>query len=141
AEPRTSVLPLKTLLDSQADTTPEADAEAPTGADAADVAKMADIQVLGERKMAENEVQTPPVQDDAVKALEGKVDALTENMNRILAWAEEQPSIKNAGYISETGGKSDQHIKSFGDWLKAVQRNDVQRLTTVYGSTKAMSED
>lgn len=136
AEPRTSVLPLKSLLDSQHGLEPEAAPEVRKDGAAAKAQK-ADIQVIGERNVSENEVKTPPADD----GLKGRVDALTESVQSVLKWMEEQPSIKNAGYFSDTGGKSDQHVKSFGDFLKAVQRKDETRLRSVYGSMKAMNED
>lgn len=49
---------------------------------------------------------------------------------------EDAPALKSAGYISMDGGSADATIKSFADWLLAVKRNDVKRLTTVYGSIK-----
>lgn len=78
--------------------------------------------------------------DTTLDAVRAQVDALSARLNRVMDFMERSPAIKNAGYFTVDGGKADADVKSFGDFLKAVQRGDHTRLTTVY-ATKALHED
>ncbi len=69
---------------------------------------------------------TEALREDVIKAT---VDAALKRL-------EEMPAIKTAGIISKAGGDSDPETKTFADWLLAVKRRDVKRLTKVY-ETKA----
>lgn len=69
---------------------------------------------------------TEALRDDVIKAT---VDAALKRL-------EELPAIKTAGIISKAGGDADPEVKTFADWLLAVKRRDVKRLTRVY-ETKA----
>src|SRR5690606_25861764 len=143
AEWRTRVIPLKSiegelksLLDSRQQE-PEAAPEVPTDGDAAH-AKAADIQVIGDRNMAENEVknEAPPAENDAVKALEAKLNALSEGLSTVTKYIENLPTSKNPGFVSVDGGKADQEIKTLPDFIMAIARHDEARLKSVYGATK-----
>ena len=72
--------------------------------------------------------------------LKSKVDALSENVNKIIKALENSPALKSAGYTTDDGGTADPTHKSFGDFLLAVKRRDVKRLGGVYGATKDMAE-
>ena len=72
-----------------------------------------------------------------VKTVDQKVDELSAVVDRILKYVEDTPALKNVGYVSGTGGKSDSNLKSFADFLTAIARRDTTRLGSVYGSTKA----
>lgn len=85
----------------------------------------------GEKHMSDNA---------EMSALATKVDALTSRIEEIMQYTQDSPALRKAGYISVDGGTADPHLKSFGDWLFAVRRNDVSRLTKVY-ATKTMNED
>jgi HK97 family phage major capsid protein len=75
-----------------------------------------------------------------VVALSGKVDALSESVNKIMTALENSPALRRAGYTTDDGGDADPTHKSFGDFLLAIKRNDTKRLNTVYGATKDMYE-
>lgn len=91
------------------------------------------IQVLESETMTEN--QQPPVD-----SLEAKFAAQGERLEAALKALESMPISKNPGYITADGGKADKNIKSFGDYLVAVRRNDTKRLEEVY-EVKALAED
>ncbi len=69
-----------------------------------------------------------------------QIAALNEQVSHLLRYAQEAPAIRRAGVISPDGGTADRHIKTFGDFLTAVNRGDVKRLREVYGSTKGLEE-
>lgn len=144
AEWRTQVIPLKSiegelksLLDSTPDVTPEAASEGGSTEDAAH-AKAAEIQVIEDRSMAENEVknEAPPAENDAVKALEAKLNALSEGLSTVTKYIENLPTSKNPGFVSVDGGKADKEIKTLPDFIMAIARHDEARLKSVYGTTK-----
>ena len=107
----------------------------------------ASIVIDGEQADSENiesQTVTPAVQfsgvtimTENVKTVDQKVDELSATVDRILKYVEDTPALKNVGYVSGTGGKSDTHLKSFADFLTAIARRDTTRLGSVYGSTKA----
>jgi len=68
-----------------------------------------------------------------------QVKALTESVEKLLKHAQDAPAIKSSGYISDDGGAKDKEVKSFGDFLMALRRGDVKRLTTVY-KTETVNE-
>lgn len=76
----------------------------------------------------------------ATTTLEEQVQQLGDQVNRLLQYAQEAPAIRRAGVISPDGGTADKHIKTFGDFLTAVNRGDVKRLREIYGSTKGLEE-
>jgi HK97 family phage major capsid protein len=103
----------------------------------AEEVKTTKIEIL-EEKMTE-EIEKAPEQNDAVKAVEGKVDALTAALEKVVKQLEATPAYK-AGYVTHDGGKADKSIKNFGDFLVAIRRGDEQRLASVYGATKDLGE-
>jgi len=149
AEPRMMtnnvIVAMKSLgLKLPADAVNESNDEAQDGQDKPEAheSKGANIQIIEEKgvlKMSDsNEVQanTPEY-----KALEDKLTALSGQMDAVLKHMDDAPAIKNSGYVSQEGGKSEPDIKSFGDFLKAIHRGDSERLAKVYGSSKALAED
>lgn len=101
-----------------------------------------DIQEDGTMSEVEVVGTAPAVDDGAaeVKALEGKVDALSTALNALIQRMETEPAIRKAGYFTVDGGKADAQVKSMGDFLLAVKRNDMQRLASVYGAVKDFTE-
>lgn len=65
-----------------------------------------------------------------------RADVIEATVAAALKRLEELPAIKTAGIISKAGGDADPETKTFADWLLAVKRRDVKRLTKVY-ETKA----
>lgn len=92
------------------------------------------ISVIGEEFKMENEIT-----NSDVSAVEKKIELMEAAINRILGFVENTPAAK-AGYITQDGGTADFTNKSFGDFLVAIKRNDVNRLMKVYGSIKDLSE-
>jgi HK97 family phage major capsid protein len=71
----------------------------------------------------------------ALTPLQEQMKSFSDQINEVLRYAQDTPGVKgDAGYISETGGKSDKSLVNFGDFLQAVARNDRERLKTIYGS-------
>lgn len=132
AEPRNSAVPLKSIQPIAV--LPEAQPQdgGPSNAGAAE-REPAQVKSIGETKMTDNIVTETP----EYKALNDKVDALSDNINRLLKQMEDAPAVRKSGYYSVDGGAADQNVKSFGDYLMAIARHDVKRLASVYGSTKA----
>lgn len=168
-EPGTRVMPIKSLAealksapelpikngDSSSDPAPEADPEVPVGTGAA--AETAAVQIVSGTKendvdpnktQAEQAEQTTPAAspaptpngDGRLDSLEQHMKSLGDQVEKLLGLVTAAPAGKSVGYVSETGGQSDQAIKSFGDFLVAVKRNDVTRLKSVYG-LKALGDD
>ncbi|UCG10733.1 MAG: phage major capsid protein, partial [Dehalococcoidia bacterium] len=73
-----------------------------------------------------------PDENAAIKALEGRVDQLSAGINQILQQMQDTPKVRKSGYFTEDGGTADPGVKSFGDFLMAVKRKDVDRLAGVY---------
>lgn len=86
--------------------------------------------------------------DVTVDELEKKVEALATKMEAVDTFSdkldaamkiiEALPAEKKAGYIAPEDEPASE-VKSFGDFLVSVQRNNVKRLGNVYGATKDMS--
>ena len=157
AEPRTKAVPIKSLVmtdvfksdtqQSQPETLPEtlasvADVDTATQ-DTSITTQVPKVEITmsdeqnGRVASASNESGAP----SELEALKSRMDAMGTNISAVLKIMEDSPAIKGAGYYTETGGASDKTIKSFGDWLLAVQRGDSVRLKSLYGSTKDMSSD
>ena len=88
------------------------------------------IEVMEDKMSEEN------VKEDAVKS---QLDALQAKIDALVGVLEKTPANK-AGYIAPDGGDSAPSIKSFGDFLVALRRNDEKRLHSVYGATKDLGE-
>lgn len=79
--------------------------------------------------------------DEPMNAQSTKLDALSKSVGDLLKVLENSPKDRRGQpIVSEMGGKSDEQIKSFADFLKAVQRKDSKRLMSVYHSYK-MEDD
>lgn len=66
---------------------------------------------------------------------------VTKTTDAVLKALEKLPAFENAGLGTNMGGTNDPNSKSFGDFLLAIKRGDVKRLTQVYGSAKTLEED
>ena len=96
--------------------------------------RIVDIQVLENKDMTE--AQQPPVES----SFEAQMKSMGEQLNNITKFLDNMPVSQNPGYVTADGGKADKNIKSFGDYLVAVRRNDTKRLEEIY-EVKAMTED
>lgn len=75
-------------------------------------------------------------------------DGVAEALKRLESAPVERVGGTVMGGVSMDGGAADASVKTFGDFLMAVKRNDVKRLRTVYGaryegadgSVKALAE-
>lgn len=149
AEPRNAVMPLKSYQVSpwhMPEAAPEAAPEMAIAASAAippNVIKS--VQVKERSTMEDNNtvapVETKP-QDDAIKALNARLEEMGANLNRVLQHIQDSPSLRSAGFVTNDGGKADKGVKSFADYLTAIKRNDHTRLTSVYGvKASTLAED
>jgi len=87
---------------------------------------------------------------DAMSKLEGEqaefrgeVKGMADTMAKLLDHMENSPTVRKSGYYTQDGGKADETVKSLGDFMMAVRRNDQERLAVVYksGYYKAASGD
>ena len=101
--------------------------------------KNINIEIIGEN----NKMETNSVENESVKASTNDYDAIfakfEEKLSKIMNLVENTP-VSRAGYVTQDGGTADKNIKSFGDFLLAVKRNDHKRLTEVYKTTKDLGE-
>lgn len=67
---------------------------------------------------------------------EAKMEDFGNAIGQILKYIEDSPPVRNAGYVTQDGGKADTKVKSFGDFLLAVARKDVTRLAHIYKSVE-----
>jgi hypothetical protein len=72
---------------------------------------------------------------------DGKIESLSKSIEKVVDRLDDLPTKSKAGFASETGGKSDETVKSFGDFLLAIKRQDKIRLATVYGSQYETTKD
>lgn len=79
-------------------------------------------------------------ENEALKALEAKLNTMSDKLTDALKFMEETPAIRKAGYFTVDGGKADAHIKSAGDYFLSIARGDSERLASVYGSVKTLEE-
>lgn len=139
------VAPLKMLVTADGSTQPEAtEPEAPaTGAAMVAAEEPEAVKITASDRSTEvrNVTDEMVERDDSVKALESKVDTLSETLSKITEFIENSPALRSAGYYSVDGGTADQGIKSLGDWFLAVKRHDAKRLNAVYGSVKDLTGD
>jgi HK97 family phage major capsid protein len=68
--------------------------------------------------------------------LNSRIDELGATLKRF----EQEPALRNSGYITVDGGTKDANNKSFPDFLLAIMRKDDRRLRHIYKSAKDMSE-
>jgi len=81
-----------------------------------------------------------PINADGLKTISSRQDELDEKLDKVLKYLEDTPALRKSGYITEDGGDADKEVKSFADFLFAIKRNDVKRLSSVYGTKAAMAE-
>lgn len=151
AEPRTSVMPLKSLtfvplenVNSTPPVDPEVTPEAETQGDTAvkggrDSSTAVSITVT-EGDMPENAAERLDSVESAIKQMAETQQKLSENVEKALKFAEDSPALRNAGYYSEDGGEADKNIKTAVDMLLSIKRGDVTRCVKHYG-LKAQVED
>ena len=74
--------------------------------------------------------------------VDGLNSTMADSMIKAMqAYAESQlPAAKGSSITVQDAVDAMEGTKSFGDWLLAVQRNDVKRLKNVYGSRKDLVE-
>lgn len=109
----------------QADDKPTADVKTP-------------IQIVGER-MAEENQQAPAPQTPMDAEFMKRFNAMETRMGKLMDVVENSPRLARNGYYTSDGGAADPNIKSVGDLLMAVKRNDAKRLETIY-NVKAQTE-
>jgi HK97 family phage major capsid protein len=76
-----------------------------------------------------------------ISPLQEQIAGFEKTLNEVLRYAQDTPAIRDAGYISGTGGRSDEKVYSFADFLIAVARDDKERLKTIYKSKYISSEE
>jgi len=82
-------------------------------------------------KSADSKPELPQeVEDPKMKSLSDRLDALTTII-------ENSPKLKDAGYVAPDSEEDHAGTKSFGDFLVAVKRGNVKRLTSVYKTALA----
>jgi len=150
AEPRNVTMPLKAWepVPWSPEAAPEDGADTPSAAAAAKVADTNTPVVIATRSNTMgNDVKDTVVQaDDGLPpAVQKEMKALSDRLDSLMQLIEDSPAIRKAGYVTEDGGGADKNLKSFGDFLTAVRRRDMKRLSTVYrtgeDATKTMTED
>ncbi|MCC6612505.1 MAG: phage major capsid protein [Anaerolineae bacterium] len=140
AEPRARVVPLKSL------------ARSPTEDHQIEPRRSGRMQPAASRASSPRHLVTrhqkeTPMQEQAqtqpgpLDALQAQMAGVGEQLDRVLHYIEDAPSVKGAGYFTVDGGTADRHIKTFGDWLLALVRGDETRLRSVYKSTKALTTE
>lgn len=85
-------------------------------------------------------IHEEPINLDGLKTISSRQDDLDEKLDRVLKYLEDTPALRKSGYFTEDGGDADKNVKSFGDFLLAIKRHDVKRLTSVYGTKAALAE-
>jgi HK97 family phage major capsid protein len=101
----------------------------------------AEIKVSARPTPTQEPSMTPEEMKTLTDAVSAQFAPQLDSISQVLARFENEPALKNAGIVSGTGGTSDKSIKSFADYLLAVKRNDVKRLTEVYAAKAALAED
>lgn len=86
--------------------------------------------ILGEINDIKKQIADTKESEKVLADMRGELDAVTTIVKQI----EEEPAIRNTAMVTSTGGTSDPDRKNFADWLTAVYRHDVKRLTQFYGS-------
>jgi HK97 family phage major capsid protein len=139
AEPRNEALPIKSLFPGDeapvgqaATDQPETGPEASSDAASVDEAETAKSHVV----VMTTEEDDPMADNEQLDALKAQVDGLSESVNKVLELIQNEPAHTKAGYFTNDGGKADENVKSFADFLLAVYRGDEQRLKSVYQATK-----
>lgn len=102
-------------------------------------------QANGDNTMSEqNEqgTQTPNPTTPVETPEQAEIKRLSDQVTKLLQFAENSPQIMGSGWITQDGGAADLQVKSLADWAMAVQRGDFKRIKTVYPeSLKSVQED
>lgn len=139
AEPRNAALPLKSFVPAEliGDRSGEDETES-ADADKIPHTIPADPRQGTEVNMEDN---LTPGRDEEIKALETKLETVSDRLNAILAAIQDSPKVERAGYFTNVGGTNDAGHKSLGDFLLAVKRHDTERLAKVYKAQKDLGKD
>ena len=151
AEPRNATVPLKALAgdaDQEADAeeavTKTASAEATEGDDGP-VADQSTINTTEVTMTEEVKTTEPQAQNSNSELASMIVDGLNSTMAESMIKAMQaytdslQPQAKGAFTVTDALDELE-GTKSFGDWLRCVQKGDKKRLKEVYASTKDLVE-
>ncbi len=142
---------IKSLLEQEADSQAASEAQGSEADNTASSATNAEdkptanvktnVQVVGDVNMAdENQQQQPPAPANPVDAdFMKRFNAMETRMNKLMDVVENSPRLARNGYYTSDGGSADPNIKSIGDMLLAIKRQDVERLDKIY-NVKAQTE-
>lgn len=96
------------------------------------------IETKGAIKMTE---ETKPSELQALETrMDAKSAALSDKLDALLKHIQDAPALRGSGYVSQDGGRADANVKSFGDFLTAIQRGDEKRLREVYKAVHSIDE-
>jgi len=93
------------------------------------------VTVLSNPHPAQQENTVDTEIQSQLSAMDAKFDAISEILKRF----ESEPALKNGGFVTPDGGTADKNVRSFADYLTALRRNDVKRLSEHY--KVALAED
>lgn len=102
-----------------------------------DTAIITDVVDLGANITNIEVEENNNMSDENYNELKTQLDSITAILSRF----DNEPVLRNAGFVSPDGGKADKNVKSFADFLTAVRRKDHTRLTEVYETKAALAED
>ena len=128
---------LKALLSEVADEATVHDATVETTA----IEIVNDYSTNGDTTMSEEKEKV--AFDERMDAMEAK---FTAQIGRVVDFMESSPAMKRQKAVAPDSETDHAEVKSFGDWLVAVKRGNMKRLTQVYGtkfeghSTKDVAE-
>lgn len=81
-----------------------------------------------------------PVGREEFDALKGDIGSMSARLDQLLSAMTDSAPLKRAGYLAPDSENDHPEVKSFGDFLIAVKRNNIKRLAGVYGAIKDMAE-
>jgi HK97 family phage major capsid protein len=97
------------------------------------------IQVVGDSMADELNQQTPAPVSAIDAEFMKRFNEQSEQLKKLMDVVENSPRLARHGYYTSDGGAADPNIKSVGDLLMAVKRQDIKRLETIY-QVKAQTE-
>jgi len=106
-------------------------------------AKVAEAKAAADAKsytQADSLLNEVDVLKKQIDEKEAEQRAETDLVSRVLKRFEDEPALRNAGYVSTSGGMSDKKAVSFADFLLAIRRDDKKRLHEIYHSRSADDE-
>jgi len=142
AEPRTQVLPLKSLkIDSDLlQDNGELSGESQKVDININITSDNEARIMSEDTTQVEESEAPEVATkDEVGALSNEVKEMGKQFSELMTSLTKSGKMKDAGYIAPDDELGKPEVKSFGDFLIAVGRNNQKRLNTVYKSQKDLS--